>query len=199
MSDLTINKILTLGQELETQEEQKIQKYWEDNVSYLEDKLNEAYGDDGSGKPDLELRQLVDLMRAAILEYDQYKKVPLSESYIKCTRLVQVRMPLSRESIHLLFRVKTYSMNGIGLYIPLEGILISSSLRKQSNWDDSQTSKKVEYNMKKLMPDWFGQEYVQRLAMSADNGLFIPKRCKMIDDGWIDNRRQLSFFDLSRC
>lgn len=177
------------------QESRKLKQNLEDLSRYLLEKVeDEKLINDG--KVDHDLKSLSDLMKLAV-ESNQ-TDVPLLDSnptYIDVTRVVRLRLKLSREEIRTMFGIEPVSIYGEGLYFPVEGILLPPSFRSESGYDDYVEGKrKAHYEYLKCVPKEVADTHEFRLTVPAiRRHVFVPKKSRLMD--WVVSTRAIQFFD----
>lgn len=172
-------------QVLMTMPQDQVEEYWMNKVESLRREIESQSVSDPLSVSFLEL------MEEAI-SHDQYVK---TSDYSRVTRMVRIRMRMPRKLIEQLFNVKTTSVYYTGLYIPMEGLLVSEGLRYRSHYDHV-NQKGVWFDLASHMPDWFKDEYEERLSIPAMGGLFVPKKSAMTQSGYLTRANQLQFFDI---
>lgn len=167
-----------------------VDQYWEQRVSALKAEVDAQL--ESGEKVDPTLGSLSELLDAS-LAYDQYKKP--SEDFEETTRIVKLRIRMPRQSIENCFGLKTISMYGVGLFAPVEGLLVSEWIRRKTNYDDCVQGKKgANFDLSRV-PEEYQRNYEFRLAVPAMGGLFVPKKCDMTQ-GWISRTSQIQYFDI---
>lgn len=173
-------------------EDSKIKNSLEEYASSLRSRL-EKEEIENDGKVDPILRSMIELMDLAV-ECDQCKRV-YDNTYEDVTKVLKVRINLSRKEIEQILNIKPVSVYGIGLFVPVEGIMLNSSFRKSSGYDDCCSNKKGAFYDTSSIPDEVLKSHEFRLSIPAIGGLFVPKKCSLMN--WISSHRALQFFDLT--
>lgn len=167
---------------------QNHEAYWRDWIeknSILENPADGEVSDDGFGTLG---RSLYDLVKVAV-ENEQYK-MPFRE-FTEVKRVVKFRVRLSREEIHKIFKVKTYSIYGVGLFTLMDGIMLTSQMRDYTGYDT--TGKHAYFDLSRV-PSNLIEDYDFRLSIPALGGLFVPKKSPLTR--WMDSTKQLQYFDI---
>lgn len=145
------------------------------------------------GRVDLILRSMSELVDLAV-ECDQCKKI-YDNTYEDVTKVLKVRINLSKKEIESIFNIKPVGVYGVGLFLPVEGIMLNSSFRKSSGYDDSCNGVKgAEYNLSSIPKDVI-DSHEFRLSIPAMGGLFVPKKCRLMN--WISSYRAIQFLDFT--
>lgn len=167
-----------------------LEDYWNSRVAELKSQVDEEM-EKNEGKCDITLRNLYELTELAV-SHEQYCK-PV-EDYEPVTRVAKIRIQMPRKSIEDCFHIKTVSLYGVGLYAPVEGLLVPEHIRRRTNYDMVMAGKKNAVFDLSFIPQELQQEYEFRLAVPALNGLFVPKRCEMT--GYMRSHKQIQYFDI---
>lgn len=162
-------------------------EYWENYLEFLSKKVEEQL--DRDGFLDYVTDSYSKLMEYAV-RLKQYK--PCTTDYEKVTKLVKLKYKINVDLLRRIFNVDSINVYGEGNFVPLEGVMTSKDVRNSSNYD---SSGKYSYYSTTAFPDWVVNEYKCGLAIPAFDGLFIPKRCALIDR--LSTIKQLEFFDIT--
>ena len=174
--------------ELLTKSPSDVGEYWMDRSNAMKAKIAEV--EEGKGEADLILRQLSELLDLAC-EYEQYNRP--SVDFEKVTRVAMIRLRMPRPMIEKVFKVKTVSLYGAGLFAPVEGILMTSKFKQESGYEDCHR-KHGKFDLSSV-PEEIMKEYDFRLASpSGYGGLFIPKKTAMTHE--MTSWKQIKFFDI---
>lgn len=168
---------------------EEVANYWEDTTLDYETKvkLSEETGE----MIDPTLKNLAQLMRLA-MDCKQYER-PLINEFEEVTKVLKIRINMPRKMIEQCFGIKTISLYGVGLFAPVEGILLSQGFRSRSGYDTC-TTKYGHYDLSEV-PEDARSKYEFRLSIPALGGLFVPRKSAMTN--WISRISQLQFFDLT--
>lgn len=186
--------------QLKVAPEDVVKRYWEEHVVQAKNDLSAFEDTVDPNTKDYEIRSTLsfkrsytELMEEAV-HLEQYKKC--SDTYEKVTRLIRIRIDLARPLIEQYFKLRTISLYGIGLYTPLEGLILSESFRVSSKYDESLIPLKGSpaFDISAIPKD-IQDEYEFRLAIPAMQGLFVPKKSRMTQD-WIGTAKQLEYLDI---
>lgn len=138
------------------------------------------------------LRSLSELMDLA-LECGQHE-VKLDDDYEDKFKVCLTRIKMSKVEIEKCFGVKPVSVYGMGLFLPIEGIMLSSSTRRSSRYDDSLVSRKVRFDLSGI-PEEVIKTHEFRLTIPAGQCLFVPKKAPIT--GWLSSTKCIKFLDLN--
>lgn len=170
--------------------ENVVDAYWEQRVNALKAEVDAQL--ESGEKIDPTLESLSQLIEKSV-ELGQYKRPALD--FEETTRIVKIRIRMPRQLIERNFGLETISMYGVGLFAPVEGLLVSDWMRKKMNYDECIQGKKGAYFDLSRVPEDLQKKYEFRLAVPALGGLFVPKRCDMTQ-GWMTRISQLQYFDI---
>lgn len=185
ISDELLKEAQRIYETMQTTEQDKLNQY----ADLLKSKVEEEEAEN-DGKVDPILRSISELVSLAS-EIGQCKK---EYDFIDRPKVVRVRIRLSRAEIEKIFDVKTVSVYGSGLYVPLDGILLDSSFRRQSKYDESLSgAKHSPYFDTSSLPEEVLKSHDFRLTIPAMGGLFVPKKSRITE--WINSTRAIQFFD----
>lgn len=104
-----------------------------------------------------------------------------------------MRINSPRSVVEKVFGLKTVSVYGVGLYVVVDGILLSGSFRSSSNYDRL-GKKGILFDLSSI-PENIKEEYEFGLSIPAFDGIFVPR--KSVLTSWISRSSQLQFFDIS--
>lgn len=166
----------------------KVDEYWEDRVDQYKSLIKKA--EESSQVIDPVLKNLSELIDLAV-SLDQYKTA--SGEFNEVTRVLKLRINMPRKMIEKCFNLKTIGLYGVGLFAPVEGLLLSEGFRKKSGYDTC-TKKRGFYDLSSV-PEDIRNSYEFRLSIPANGGLFVPKKSDLTS--WISRAGQLQFFDLT--
>lgn len=168
----------------------KREAYWK---KWLEDhKLPEELEDDPEFKEDTMARQLYNIIEKAY-ELKQFSYP--EDEFEDTTRLLRVRIDFSQKELKACFGIDTYNLYGEGLYLPIEGIMLTSGTRSAINYDNSVT-KGARLKLDGLPVDVIST-HKWGCAVPALNGLFVPKKTRIME--YIYSARALQYLDLQIC
>lgn len=173
-------------------EDAKIRSALDTYAKYLRERL-EKESSENNGQVDPILKSMSELMDLAV-ECDQCQRVH-DDTYEDVTKVLRVRISLSKKEIERLFNIKPVSVYGIGLFLPVDGLMLTSNFRKSSGYDDCCSGKKGASYSILSVPDEVVRSHEFRLSVPAMGGLFVPKKCHLMN--WISSHRALQFFDLT--
>lgn len=128
------------------------------------------------------------------LECSQYLRLTC-DSFEDIRKVCLVRIRMSPGDIEKNFKVKVVNVYGTGMFIPIEGIFLSSETRARTHYDDYCKGKKGARFDVSFLPEEVVRTHEFRLSIPAAGGLFIPKKCSLID--WIDSTKCLKYLDAS--
>lgn len=170
-----------------TLEEQNSKRYLEENAETLRSQLVL-----GEGNPDIMLLAMTSLMDA-LLECEQYR-VLTEDCFEDISKICLVRIRMSAQEVARKFQVKVVNVYGTGMFIPIEGIFLSSETRQRTHYDEFCKGKKGSRFDISFLPEDVTKTHEFRLTISAFNGLFVPKKCEMVE--WINSTRCLKYLDI---
>ncbi len=130
---------------------------------------------------------IYNIMKIAI-EHKQYLRPDYDAEPV--TRMVKIRIPLSRAVVERTFHVETFTIRGSGLYVLMEGIYYTESFRRQSGYGSPDGAFNIT-----TIPQNIKDEYDWRLTTPAMGGLFIPKKTDLT--AWLKNTQSIEFFDIT--
>jgi len=186
---------------LRTASIEDIKSYWDNQVelaredlSKFEDLITSVNEKDYEIMSTLSFKKsYVELIEKAV-SLEQYKRC--TTVYEPATRVLRIKIDLPRPLIEKYFNLKTISLYGIGLYAPIEGLLLSAGFRSSSKYDEScRPVKEAPLFDISNIPEDIRKDYAFNLAIPASDGLFVPKKCTMTKD-WLYTTRQLEYLDL---
>ena len=169
---------------------EELKNYWETRIEETR-KTIESMTDEEK-KFDPTFTSLYELLRRSV-EFEQYKKVDDSVDFVEVTKMCRIRISSPRKTLEHALGIETLSLYGVGLYTPVEGIMLSSAARAKSNYDDA--SKKHVFLDFSFIPDEVYQTLDTRLISGALGGLFIPKKSGLTS--WMSRYWQMEFFDIT--
>lgn len=108
------------------------------------------------------------------------------------TKIVKVRFKLSRKSVEKMFNIKTYSVYKVGLFIPLEGLILSPLTRRAMNYD-GYAKLHAKFNLD-CIPEDVLNSHEFRLTIPAGCNLFVPKKSEVTQ--WISSIHNIQFLEL---
>lgn len=170
-----------------TLEEQNSKRYLEENAETLRSQLVL-----GEGNPDIMLLAMTSLMDA-LLECEQYR-VLTEDCFEDISKICLVRIRMSAQEVARKFQAKVVNVYGTGMFIPIEGIFLSSETRQKTYYDASCRGRKdVSFDVS-FLPEDVIRTHEFRLSIPALDGLFIPKKCEMVE--WINSTKCLKYLDI---
>lgn len=143
------------------------------------------------GNGDWLIDSVYEVMKLAI-DNKQYS-IPENE-YEDVQRVIKVNLGISRKLIEQMFGVKTYSIYGTGVYVLMEGVVLSKCTRNEIGYDTIEnTGKRYRFDPSTL-PSEILETHEIRLAVPALGGLFVPVKSRITN--WIGSKNRLQYFDL---
>lgn len=187
-------RMITVGNQTykvgSTSPEWMLEKYFNNWLAVTEANIKKAEED--FGKADSIMTSLYEVMKDAI-DLKQYVS-PINE-FEDVERIIKVRVRLPRTEIEKLLGFKTYSIYGVGLYVKMEGLVLSPRTRNDINYDNSLTRRKNQYLNCDVIPEDVLKDHDFSLAVPATgNGLFVPKKSRLTE--WLRGTSDLQYFDL---
>lgn len=185
-----------------TKNNELLQEYWTDRLSDLknrveirDDEINSYVKIKGKKPPhnsdDLLLDDMYELV-SAIVECRQWENC--INGYDKVKRVCRIMTRSPRSELEKNFNIKTISLYGVGLYVIVEGVLLSYTMRNLINYDNSFKRKQF---IKLDKAEGLEKEYDFRLISSAfGTGLFIPKKSALTSS--LSRAYQLQYLDIDQ-
>lgn len=165
----------------------KREAHWK---KWLEDhKLPEELENDPEFTEDTMAKQLYNVISKA---YELKQFAYPENEFEDVTRLLRVRIDFSQKELKCCFGIDTYNLYGEGLYLPIEGILISSGTRDAINYDNA-VSKGARLKLE-CIPDEVIETHKWGCSVPALDGLFVPKKTRIME--YIYSARALQYLDL---
>lgn len=174
--------------------EKEVGSHWISQISSLHEELSREMESQGKESKSVDpiLSSLVSLMDLAI-ECSQFQRS--FSQFEDVTRVLKVRVKMSRKEIERYLDAKPVSVYGVGLYFPVEGLLLDSKFREDSRYDESLLGRKgVKFDISSI-PESIRRTHEFRLAVPAMNGLFVPRKSKLMNE--VRSSKSLQFFDIS--
>lgn len=152
--------------------------------------LSDLSGDTEEKCTDPILRSLIELTDLAV-ECEQHKSY--DDDFQDRVKVCLVRMRLKKKEIESMFGIKPVSVYGLGLFVPIEGLVMSQGFRSKSNYDKSLESR-VRYDLSSV-PEDVRKSHEFRLTVPAMDGLFIPKKTSFTS--WIASVWCIKYLDMT--
>lgn len=165
-----------------------VEEYWKERLNQM--KVDVKALEDSEGVVDSTLSSIVELVELAV-SLKQYERP--YDLYSKTKRIVRLRMDISKSTIEKDWGMQAVGVYGIGLYVVVDGLLLSGAFRDKSNFDYTHR-KGVRYDLSDI-PEELQKEYEFGLSIPAFEGIFVPKKSLLTSYAYRSG--QLQFFDLS--